>query len=722
MTGRLAGTVLLAAGLVSAQTLASLASAFRESPSPARRAALVRFASAHAREESGALARFALGVALYEQKDHPAAVEALRAAQPRLSVLDDYLAYYLAAALQASERPADVAGVRDRVAAAPVASPLMSKATLLEAQALNDQGRHADAVRALVEHYDELAEPDGDLALAASYEAAVDLEHAAAFYQQVYYRFPSSEAAQKAFAAMVYLRDRMGGSFPDTPTDLLLARGDRLMTAHDYTRARVEFEAMLPKLSGAERDRARVRMGAADYFRGSAGACAYLQGLEVSESEADAERLYYVAECARRKGDDAGMLSAVKHLDQSHAQSPWRLKALISAANRFLVANRVEDHEPLYAAAWRSFPSDPAAATAHWKYAWASYIRRKREAQDRMREHLSMFAAHATAANALYFLGRLAEDDNDYAAARAWYTRLADNFPNYYYGMLARKRLSEAKVVNAAPSPKTAEFLNTIPSPDSGIGSLELSAHTAERIGRARLLRTAGLTDLADAELRFGARSDGQPVLLAMELARAADSAYRGLRAMKSLTPNLAMPFEAAPKGYWELLFPLPYHSDLLRNARQQGLDPSMVAALIRQESEFNPQALSPANAYGLTQVRPATGRQLARRAGMRGFSTRMLFQPAVNLRLGTIYLRGLLDQLGGSWEQTLAAYNAGKSRVNEWQTWGTFREPAEFVETIPFTETRDYVQAVLRNAELYRRIYGERISAGGGQGSGVGD
>jgi len=158
-------------------------------------------------------------------------------------------------------------------------------------------------------------------------------------------------------------------------------------------------------------------------------------------------------------------------------------------------------------------------------------------------------------------------------------------------------------------------------------------------------------------------------------------------------------------------LFPLPYHGDLMRNARLQGLDPSMVAALIRQESEFNPQARSSANAYGLTQVRPSTGRQLARRAGLRRFSSGMLFQPAVNLRLGTIYLRGLLDQLGGSWEETLAAYNAGKSRVNEWESWATFREPAEFVETIPFTETREYVQSVLRNAELYRRIYGDRIS-----------
>jgi soluble lytic murein transglycosylase len=133
----------------------------------------------------------------------------------------------------------------------------------------------------------------------------------------------------------------------------------------------------------------------------------------------------------------------------------------------------------------------------------------------------------------------------------------------------------------------------------------------------------------------------------------------------------------------------------------------------VRQESEFNPTVISRSNAYGLTQIVPATGRELARKAGIRQFRTNMLFQPATNLRLGTSYLRSLLDQWGGKWEQTLASYNAGKSRAMEWMTWANFQEPAEFVETIPFTQTRDYVQAVLRNAAAYRRIYGVKPAAG---------
>jgi soluble lytic murein transglycosylase len=169
----------------------------------------------------------------------------------------------------------------------------------------------------------------------------------------------------------------------------------------------------------------------------------------------------------------------------------------------------------------------------------------------------------------------------------------------------------------------------------------------------------------------------------------------------------LTLPLEAAPHRFWELLFPLPYRDELVADSARHGLDPYLVAGLIRQESEFNPTALSHANAYGLTQVRPGTGRQFARQAGVARFSANSLLQPAANLKIGTSYLRSMLDQNGGRIEETLASYNAGPNRVAEWLAWGRqYREPAEFVESIPFTETRDYIQAVLRNAEMYRRLY----------------
>jgi len=583
---------------------------------------------------------------------------------------------------------------------------------VLQAKGLAGSGSATEAIRILREHYGELPQPDGDLALATAYQAAGDQPHAAQYYQRVYYGFPGGDQATRAAAAVLALRDSMGSAYPAPAPQIMIERVNKLLAQREYTRAKAEFQSLVPQLGGAEREQARVGIGAADYLNGDvAAAYSYLRTLELSDAEADAARLYYLAECARKLNDDEQMLEAVRKLAKHHADSVWRYKALVAVANRFLVTNQYEKYIPFYKAVYETFPDQSQSATCHWRVAWAAYIHRQHQAAELLREHLQRYPGHPSASAALYFLGRLAEAEGDYAAARAFYTRLAAQFPNYYHGILARQRMTQPDIMAAGPSAKTAQFLRPIAFPPrKPAAPTQPDDETAWRIARARLLESAGLPDLAQAELRFGARNSSQPYLLAMEVARTAATPHERLHNMKSAAPDyLALSLEDAPAAFWQLLFPLPYEKDLTRNAKQQNLDPYMVAALIRQESEFDPQALSAKHAYGLTQVEPATGRALARRAGVRKFSNRSLFQPAINLKLGTYYLRELLDQWGGKWEETLASYNAGKSRVNDWTNWNQYQEPAEFVESIPFTETREYVEAVLRNATLYRELYATR-------------
>jgi len=113
--------------------------------------------------------------------------------------------------------------------------------------------------------------------------------------------------------------------------------------------------------------------------------------------------------------------------------------------------------------------------------------------------------------------------------------------------------------------------------------------------------------------------------------------------------------------------------------------------------------------AYGLLQLIPSTGRMLGRQQGIRVSSTRMLLEPNLNIRLGTEYLRGQLNHWDGDWVKTLAAYNAGPTRVRRWVDQYGYDDPAEFIQNIPFNETRDYVQAVLRNGQIYRELYGKQ-------------
>jgi peptidoglycan lytic transglycosylase len=684
-----------------AGSLAMLARAYRESPSPARRGALASYLAGHPKD--AALVNLALGITAYEQKDYTAAIAALKPLQGKLATIADYSAYYLASARVESN---DLDVTTADLGAAHRNSPLNGKSWLLEAQA-RKASAPLDAVRLLRDHYAELPQPEGDVTLADCYQAANDLPHAAEFYQRVYYHYLSGAAASRAAVALITLKDAMGASYPSPGAAQLLHRADRLMEASEYTQARNEYEGVAAQAGGVEHDQALVRIGAADYLAGkTAPAWTYLRGLDVADSEAAAERLYYLVECARRRDDDREMMSAVQQLEARYRQSPWRLKALMSAANRYLLLNRPENYVPLNQTIYQDFPAAPQAALSHWKVTFQSYLHDREDASRLLREHLRQYPGHSTAGAAFYFFGRLLERTGDVAGARACYQKLAAAFENHYYAMLARERL-KAVPPGGAASAEITQFVAAIRLATAAPVATQTAAATQARIERARLLRSAGLNDLADSELRFGMRTDGQPALLAMELAESADAPYQAMRIMKSNSPEyLNLPMPAAPRKYWELLFPLPYRSDLLRTAQDRSLDPYLLAGLIRQESEFNPEAVSRAKAYGLTQIRPATGRQFARTAGVSKFTTRVLSQPAANLKIGCSILRSMLDQQGGKVEQTLAAYNAGPLRVVEWMAWSRYREPAEFVESIPFTETRDYVQAVLRNAEMYRRLY----------------
>ncbi|HEX6059446.1 MAG TPA: lytic transglycosylase domain-containing protein, partial [Gemmatimonadaceae bacterium] len=156
----------------------------------------------------------------------------------------------------------------------------------------------------------------------------------------------------------------------------------------------------------------------------------------------------------------------------------------------------------------------------------------------------------------------------------------------------------------------------------------------------------------------------------------------------------------------YRLAYPLARRDVLVAEARARNLDPAFVAALIRQESSFNPRATSPAGARGLMQVMPALGRTLARSAGFPTWDPVLLYEPDVNLRFGMEHLADLVRQYDEP-AHLLAAYNAGGSRVRRWrEKRGVADDPEMFTERIPFVETRDYVRIVQRNADLYRALY----------------
>lgn len=646
-----------------------------------------------------------------------AAVDYATSASTKAPILDDYAQYIRAQGEYQLKNYGEVAKSATGVFNHTPLSPFVGPAAALAVRADLDNGSPKQALELVKKYYDRIPQAQADLLLARCFDATDDLPQSAEYYQRVYYNDPTAKEATDAANALVDLKQRLGDAYPPPMPTAMIGRAQKLFEAKNPAAARIELAAAIPQLGGAQRDLARVRLGEADFLSNNIQAAfEYLLALKVDDPEADAERLSYVIRCARKLDRHADVKPFLSQLEQRHPTSLWRLDALIFVADEARTENDTGTYLPLYRACAATFPKDSRSAWCHWRVAFESYRKDGDDAYDLLRSHIQQYPDSPDADDALYFLGRLQERKNDEASARACYEELTRRFPNTYYAIVARQRLKQPSVEAATPSPAMLEFLHSAPWASSEQFPSFTPGITAQtRINRAQLLQLTGLNDYADGELKFGARNDGeQENVYAYELAKSAaarNAPDQAMRYIKAYTPGyLYMPLDEAPVAFWELAFPIPYRGPIEQHSREESLDPFLVAALIRQESEFNVKVVSYANAYGLMQLLPSTGRQLARHFGIRRFNTAQLLMADRNIQLGTYYFRNLLNSYGGQVELALASYDAGPGRANLWRTWGPFREPAEFIETVPFHETRGYVQIVLRNADVYRRLYAGAI------------
>jgi soluble lytic murein transglycosylase len=653
-------------------------------------------------------------IAAIEAKRYPAAIAELK--DVRVPKLADYTAWYLASAQFESKNYAAAVAALEPVFQNEPVSPLLGGAVLLAADAYLKNGQPAEVVRFVREHYATLTPPQGEMALADAYLALGDKGSAAVYYQRVYYGYPQSPAAPRAGIEAGKLEAELGDGYPVVMAHSLLGRATKLLEAGQTASARKEFLAIIPRLAGEEQDIARVRMGTAQYLANqNAAAFAYLNELKVASPEAEAERLNYLSQSARRLNRLGDMDTFARQAAEKYPSSPWTIDALFAAGNKYLVENQVAQYEPLYRACYQGLPGDSRTDLCHWKVTWAHYMRRDSDAHEMLLEHLRLYPGSGQSSAALYFLGRLAEQENDDARAGGFYQEAAAHFPNQFYTRLSGDRLEQLKGVQAAAA--AAGVLKDVAFPQrASAREFTATSATIQRMERADLLMRGGLDELAERELRFGADRGEQSHVLAVELAKLTgkDDPAQALRYIKRYVSGyMAMPLDTAPREFWQMAFPLPYRDTLERYSRERELDPFLLAGLIRQESEFDAKVVSRAGARGLTQIMPSTGRDIGKTLKV-AFTPAKLFQPEYNLQFGAYYFKLMTTRLDGNEVAALAAYNAGLTRARAWLKWGDFREPAEFIETIPLSETRNYVQAVLRNAATYREVYGMDLRAWG--------
>ncbi len=673
---------------------------------PAAYAGVEAYARHHASEDAGALAWLVVGYAHVLDRDYAKAVDPLNRAKPQAGDLGDYVSYYLGTAYFQAGRTAEAVSALGEFDKAYPESLLRRDAHALYGNALQAEGRSQDVIT-LLENDRQPPRSDIELTLGRAYAAAGQPAKAAEILRNIYVTMPLSAEASQADAELRKLEATpqitpLGVNGRRTRADLL-AKGKRFNDAAD------EYRALLNAVP--PNDRPDVELALAVALRRSGQnkeAKKALEALTNSSPEINAQRLFNLGEVARATDDDEGFLRNLAELRQAAPTSVWLQQELLAAGNFYLLKPDYDKAIDAYRELQQRFPDAGRASYAHWKVAWLSLRQgRNDEAKTGFEQQIGLYPTSAEVPAALYWRGRLAEEDNDSAMARAYYQKLSERFRNFYYGELARRRLREIK---SEDDPPHYALLDRVPAIEAGAHVTAGEPPTDNlRYQKAQLLENGALVEFAVREVQAAGTEDSEN-WVAAETARLYQDAGRydgAIQVFKRAVPNyFAVDLPALPRSYWEALFPKPYWTDLKKFSSQNALDPYLVASLIRQESEFNPGAVSRANAVGLMQLLPKVGSTVAREEKLKHFSSTQLFTPEINLQLGTRYFREMVDKFG-AFEYALAAYNAGSNRVEDWQGQGKYRDPQEFVESIPFTETREYVQAILRNANVYRQLYG---------------
>jgi soluble lytic murein transglycosylase len=673
---------------------------------PAAYAGVEAYAHAHAKEDAGALAWLVVGYAHFIDHDCVKAIEPLNRAKPMAGDLGDYISYYLGTCYLQTGRKAEGMAAVANFEATFADSLLIRDAHVSYANALLSDGRAGEVAEILGK--DRLpARSDVELAIGKAFAALGQTAKASDAFSNVYYNMPTSPDADAAYAELKKL------SIATEPTTAQRkTRADLLIKARRYSDAADEYRELATRATPEERPAAELALADAMHRGGrNREAKAELASLWGATPEQNAQRLYILAEVAWASDQNDLFYQTVDQLRQTAPTSPWLESALLSVANLHLVHHEYDQALDAFRELQQRFPKGAKASYAHWKAAWLTLrMGRNDDAKKLFDEQIATYPGGNEANAAIYWRARLAEEDNDSAMARAFYQKLSDRYRNYYYACLARERLK--KLPAGSDPPGQYPLLDHIPPLEHG-DKITLAEPPPDDLHyqKAKLLGNGGLVDLAVRELDKAASDDEDKSWLPAETAQLyIDTGHydRAIEVMKRSVPSyFAVDLPNLPREYWEALFPRPYWTDLKKFAVANDLDPYLVASLIRQESEFNPIAVSRANAVGLMQLLPRTGKLVAHQVDLKRYSASQLYTPTVNLQLGTHYFRGMVNQFGGSFEHALAAYNAGTDRVEEWMGQGKYRDTAEFVESIPFTETREYVQAIMRNASVYRQLYG---------------
>jgi soluble lytic murein transglycosylase len=625
----------------------------------------------------------------------------------------DYALFLRANALEQAGKTQESRAVYQQLLQAHPSS-LRARDAALRAAALLVKSGETAAVPLLLKDLVQNDDAAALLATAKAYEQTEDPTRALASYRRIYFFAPDSDESVEAASAIT----RLGSTLSPATVEEAITRANRLYSAKKFTDALSAYGDAFAKFPATATTENQLRRGIAAYsVRKTTDAVAALNSIPTSAGKTRAEALFYLAQTYARARQWEQARTTAEEMRRAFPNSNFTPRAFVAVGQIAKEAKNTVDTSYFLRAAVNGFANAIEVAQAQFDLAWEAHEAKNYSESSRMlTEHLAYYADRNTdnRGRAGYWAARNSERAGKLAEARALYEAMQARYDANWYGYLAKLRLD---VLSRTTPAKTFEPDSIVARAVANLKTVTVAEETTGADADARIIKAdqlwnIGLDEWALKELAGAGEKapDSPKVNLAIaKIYRSDDDNVRALNTLRRSFPDYSqMKPEEMTRDEWDVFYPLAYWDIIVQESRAKNLDPYQVAGLIRQETIFTSRARSSANAYGLMQVLVPTARLTARKYGVnREITAESLYEPRLNIQLGTAYLRDQIDKFGRI-EYVAAAYNAGPLRAVQWKASLPF-EIDEWAEAVPFKETRGYIQGVVRNRLQYLRLYDDK-------------
>ena len=532
-------------------------------------------------------------------------------------------------------------------------------------------------------------------------EAQGEVNQAYALYQAVRVSYPYSRWTSEARKDQARLKEKYPELLGLTTIKDTADEAEQLTREGKYRDAELLYKELLNNVTEPELRMSFTAKLAGVYLaeRKRNEAIPVLEQIarDYPETSEAPKALYQIGQILWNRHDNAQALAYFKLIMERYPTSSYVERARYAAGDIYEAGGRMEEAVRLYSSLSTEFPNSPVRDDATWRLAWLYYRTGDWQSAATTFKILAGQASDGSYRTAaLYWQARSTEKLADKESAIQLFRQLVTAGDESYYQTLALQRLALLGV----PFPEPSTTITSIPAEIDPPMTPENTFHLAH----ARELSALRLHRLAVDELDRIDYQSGKQTGLRRLLVR---EYFQNEAYGRSLALANQLPASDVDRNLYR--FPLAYWEIIRKKAQEREIDPYLVLALIRQESLFDSRARSPAFALGLMQILPSTAARVARRIGITPPSNEKLFEPEANLTLGTQYLKDLLRRYSNNWFKAIAAYNAGEAAVDRWEKEIGTEDIEEFVERIPYVETRGYVKLVTRNHRIYKKLYEPR-------------